>query len=53
MASRYLPRTVNSETDGEVLRDPGGEHKDVEELMEAEVFGGATRALERVEDRAN
>jgi len=33
------------------LRDPGGQHEDVKELMEAEIFGIGSGLFEGVEDR--
>ena len=50
---RQLPRTVNGETDSEVLADPSCEDEDMEELVEAEVLCRTTGLLQRIEDCAN
>ena len=49
----FLPGPIYGEADGEILGDPGGEHKDMKELMEAEVFSGWPRTLQGVEDCPN
>ncbi len=48
-----LPRTIDSETDSQVLADPRCQNEDMEELVEAEVLGCAARLLEGVEDGAD
>jgi hypothetical protein len=44
---------VYSEGNGEILRNPRGQHKDMEELVKAEVLGIPTWFFQGIEDRTH